>query len=100
MIDPDVLRVTELGIEKRCRKCREYWPLDGEFWHILKRGIGGFNSVCRACRIQGLYVSHINEAEVTAMLRAGRSVQDIAETLGCSVGAIYKRQRAYRERAA
>jgi len=94
------VRETELGLEKRCRKCGEYWPLDGEFWHIQKRGVGGFNSVCRACRIQGLHIAHINETEVYAMLRAGRRVPDIAATLGCSVGAIYKRQKAYRERAA
>jgi hypothetical protein len=37
---------TELGEEKKCAWCHDYWPLTDEFWH--KRG-DGFHSYCRAC---------------------------------------------------
>lgn len=91
------LQVTELGVERRCRKCREWWPLDAEFYH---RRPGGYEADCRACRGKGLFSGKLDNERVYAMLRAGRKVPEIADELGASHGAIYKRQRAYRERAA
>lgn len=43
------MTVTELGTERRCNSCGEYWPLDGEFYHRNSKGIGGFLGTCRAC---------------------------------------------------
>jgi hypothetical protein len=28
---------TELGLERRCTKCGDYWPEDREFWFIGNR---------------------------------------------------------------
>ena len=52
----------ELGTEKFCRHCGEWWPLDAEFWYvqrhnagtrsggyILRRSTVGWASRCRAC---------------------------------------------------
>lgn len=27
---------TELGKEKLCKHCHEYWPADSEFWYMIK----------------------------------------------------------------
>ncbi len=44
------LRETELGIEKRCPRCTDWWPLDETFWfRYLKRGRPAWSSQCRAC---------------------------------------------------
>ena len=33
----------ELGPQRRCRTCAEWWPADGEFWEPRA-------ATCRACR--------------------------------------------------
>lgn len=48
---------TELGTEKLCIECQEYWPMDDEFWYfenrktkkqgVVRRAI----SVCKCCYI-------------------------------------------------
>ena len=38
--------LTELGIERRCSGCGEYWPLDREFWYMDHGKVLGR---CRAC---------------------------------------------------
>lgn len=43
------LRTAELGKEKLCTKCMEWWPADGEFFHPDKGGIGGLFYCCKAC---------------------------------------------------
>jgi hypothetical protein len=43
------LTVTELGTERRCNACSDWWPLDGEFFHRNPKGVGGFLGTCRAC---------------------------------------------------
>lgn len=43
---------SELGTEKMCIHCLEYWPLDAEFWPLNGLGIKGqqlYASACRAC---------------------------------------------------
>lgn len=46
---------TELGKEKLCIECNEYWPLDDEFWsHRIVVLVGGntskrYESVCKSC---------------------------------------------------
>jgi hypothetical protein len=37
---------TDMGTERLCVFCGEYWPLDDEFWN--KRG-NGYHSYCKAC---------------------------------------------------
>ena len=37
---------TDLGPERLCVLCSEYWPLDDEFWN--RRG-KGCHSYCKAC---------------------------------------------------
>lgn len=46
---------TELGRERLCKHCQEYWPADAEFWYMikdkLKDGTIVFRpeSACKAC---------------------------------------------------
>lgn len=47
---------TELGTEKLCIHCNEYWPLDDEFWYFknntTKKGVvRQAMSVCKCCYI-------------------------------------------------
>ena len=39
---------TELGTERLCLRCQEWWPVDDEFWYFRKRD-GGILGWCRAC---------------------------------------------------
>ena len=39
-------RETELGLEKRCACCGDYWPADPEFFHLKANGLA---TRCRAC---------------------------------------------------
>lgn len=41
---------TEIGTERLCRGCGEFWPIDDDFWYFQDRG--GRRVVmgrCRAC---------------------------------------------------
>lgn len=51
---------TELGREKLCICCGEYWPLDGEFWKFQwrKRKTGNVQEWAAACN--GCYDFHYN----------------------------------------
>ncbi|KRI46501.1 hypothetical protein APC42_17400 [Acinetobacter pittii] len=46
---------TELGKEKLCKHCQEYWPTDSEFWFMVKekRKDGTIvyrpDSACKGC---------------------------------------------------
>ncbi len=47
---------TEIGKEKQCSKCKEFWPLDSEFFFSRLREPRkdgsrrkGYDSVCKAC---------------------------------------------------
>lgn len=46
---------TELGKEKFCPECKEYWPLDSEFWSKRIAVLSGGNtsiryeSACKCC---------------------------------------------------
>ncbi len=40
------VRRSEIGPERHCRGCREWWPDDAEFWYVQPKG----TSVCRACQ--------------------------------------------------
>lgn len=40
---------TELGTERRCTKCNEYWPEDSEFFYSSK---GKIQQPCKACYVE------------------------------------------------
>lgn len=42
-----------LGLVRRCRCCREEWPLTGEFYAVNNRTPGGRLLSCNACRAEG-----------------------------------------------
>ncbi len=44
-----VITVTELGTEKRCMACGEYWPADVEFFDIMVSSRDGLTPRCIAC---------------------------------------------------
>jgi len=44
---PANLAITELGIEKRCGRCKEWWPVDAEFWS--SKANGQLYAWCRGC---------------------------------------------------
>ena len=39
---------TELGIEKRCTVCQEFWPEDDEFYYF-SRSDNRYYAECKAC---------------------------------------------------
>jgi hypothetical protein len=45
-----VWRLTpELGRERRCSRCRQWWPADTEFFTVQPTQAGGLHSWCKAC---------------------------------------------------
>lgn len=40
---------TELGKEKRCMACGEYWPSDQEFFEVMRSSRDGLSPRCIAC---------------------------------------------------
>lgn len=42
-------RATELGRERQCTKCGDYWPDDAEFFYLSK---GKTQQPCKACYAQ------------------------------------------------
>jgi hypothetical protein len=41
--------ITELGNEKRCLTCGEYWPADHEFFEPMRSSRDGLTPRCIAC---------------------------------------------------
>ena len=57
---------TELGTEKLCIECQEYWPLDEEFWFNYrnkpnKKGerTVGYEAACKCCYNTRYRPSHV-----------------------------------------
>ncbi len=46
LIDP------ELGLQKWCPHCREFWPQDTLFWSPCAREPDGLQSWCKACQLE------------------------------------------------
>ena len=44
--------VTELGTEKRCVKCGEFWPAEPEFFQRNRDNPDGLDNYCKDCRQQ------------------------------------------------
>lgn len=46
-------RETDLGIEKQCTRCGEFWPVDDEFYSVQREADGArASSMCRACFVE------------------------------------------------
>jgi hypothetical protein len=43
------LRQTDLGPEKLCTRCDEWWPADPEFFYSDPEGVAGLFYCCKAC---------------------------------------------------
>lgn len=43
------------GIEKRCPKCGDYWPIDTEFWFTHTSTADGLHTWCKACYLERRY---------------------------------------------
>lgn len=41
----------ELGLQKWCPDCKEYWPQDTLFWAIHDCKPDGLQSTCKACQL-------------------------------------------------
>ena len=46
------VKITEIGTEKLCPKCNEYWPADKEFFYSSKTTKDGLFSWCKACHTE------------------------------------------------
>ena len=48
---------TELGLERQCKRCLEFFPLDNEFFFIKKKSISGisYQHQCKACYKEQYY---------------------------------------------
>lgn len=40
---------TELGLEKQCTRCHDFWPADAEFFYAAGSAKDGLMSECKAC---------------------------------------------------
>ena len=49
MAHPFFHRTSELGPEKRCLACRQFWPADSEFFAPRKNRRDPLSLRCRAC---------------------------------------------------
>jgi len=41
--------LTDLGLEKRCRGCGDFWPADTEFFHCQPDMRDGLHGLCKPC---------------------------------------------------
>ena len=56
-------KMTELGLERKCSRCQEFWPCDDEFFHASGNG---FHSYCKACVSERCYELRNNKHGWTA----------------------------------
>ncbi|WP_157200829.1 hypothetical protein [Massilia sp. Root351] len=50
-------RWTEIGQEKRCITCGEYWPADAEFFEAAKKTRDRLSPRCIACIVEKTWSS-------------------------------------------
>lgn len=41
--------ISEIGREKKCSRCNEYWPADSVFFFTQQKTKDGLNDWCKAC---------------------------------------------------
>jgi len=44
-----MLRTTDIGLEKLCSKCDQWWPADTDFFHADPAGTARLFYCCKAC---------------------------------------------------
>ncbi len=44
-------RIEEGVLEKRCSRCKDYWPADLEFFYRAHKG-DGLHTYCKACYVE------------------------------------------------
>jgi len=49
---PNVRRNADSELEKRCSRCRDWWPADREFYCNKARGTLGLSPYCHACEAE------------------------------------------------
>lgn len=43
-------RISDIGLEKRCPDCGDWWPVDDEFYFVQReRGVERPSACCKAC---------------------------------------------------
>ncbi len=63
--------ITELGEEKRCMSCGEYWPADNEFFEVMRSRRDGWSPRCIACiRARTWQIARQQHRESPALARA------------------------------
>lgn len=82
-------RETELGIEKFCTSCQNWWPADREFFHRQPSGHLGLRSQCRACAL----VSD-NTRRGVGLPPPPAPIPDIFSALLLGAGSVTSRPRA------
>jgi hypothetical protein len=79
------LKRGELGLERLCVKCKDYWPLDDEFWFVLTDG--RLHSYCKACCTQRRRELKMKlkdfEIDIIRNLDAQRKMWDICIKVSC-----------------
>lgn len=91
---------TELGLERRCNVCGEWWPLDAEFFYRQVNGHRGFQGICKACKSEQRGSGdtrrgrRVDDRLIRSMLAAGRSPLDIAQTVGVCLNSVLRRRAA------
>ena len=63
------IMTTDLGEEKRCARCGEYWPADEEFFAACKNNKSGLHSYCRACCTERKVKSYERKAVETMKVK-------------------------------
>ncbi|WP_036180990.1 hypothetical protein [Marinomonas sp. MED121] len=43
---------SELGLQKWCSHCEEYWPQDTLFWSVSSHKQDGLQCWCKACQLE------------------------------------------------
>lgn len=46
------VRIGEDGIEKRCTRCQQFFPIHSDFWHNCAKNPDGLLSWCRPCELE------------------------------------------------
>jgi hypothetical protein len=54
-IKSGVFRMVDGELEKRCSRCKEYWPADSEFFHRVPSQLDGLHGWCKACYVEHRY---------------------------------------------
>ncbi len=59
---------TELGLEMRCTKCKQYWPADTEFFYVDNASGSGLMRICIGCAEDYRQHRHFDLAQFDFML--------------------------------